>query len=310
MTTSQPSNTPSPSEEHTKPATIMVGYDPPPQGGGTTSVSSNSSDTSRPLFARISYMVYAGMGAVIATVLVIGFLWMCGQSDQSNPPPNTPYPQPVQPIGVENAWRVVQLTRWGGSIPYGIAFSLDGRLLAVASGTGIFLYDAADLSEVRFIATDAAIFGVAFAPDGRLLASGSNDNTVRLWDVQTGALLHTLEGHTAVVIGVAFAPDGRLLASSAWDDTVRLWEVATGQPVRRTQGNTSEVLSVTFAPDGRLLASSSPDGAIRLWDAPTGALLRTLEGHTDWVWSVAFAPDERLLASGSRDGTIRLWGVP
>ena len=256
-------------------------------------------------------MVYAGMGAVIATVLVIGFLWMCGQSDQSNPPPNTPYPQPVQPIGVENAWRVVQLTRWGGSIPYGIAFSPDGRLLAVASGTGIFLYDAADLSEVRFIATDAAIFRVAFAPDGRLLASGFNDNTVRLWDVQTGALLRTLEGHTREVRSVAFAPDGRLLASASWDTTVRLWDVQTGALLRTLEGHTREVWSVAFAPDGRLLASASGDTTVRLWDAPTGALLRTLEGHTDWVWSVAFAPDGRLLASsGSEDGTVRLWVAP
>jgi WD40 repeat protein len=84
---------------------------------------------------------------------------------------------------VENARNVTQLTRWGRGTPYEVAFAPDGKLLAVASGIGIYLYDAADLSEVRFIATDTALFSVAFAPDGRLLASGSDDGTIRLWGV-------------------------------------------------------------------------------------------------------------------------------
>jgi WD40 repeat protein len=68
----------------------------------------------------------------------------------------------------------------------------------------------------------------ADTPDGRRLASCSWDSTVRLWDADTGAALHTLEGHSGSVSAVTFSPDGRRLASCSRDKTVRLWDADTG----------------------------------------------------------------------------------
>ena len=151
------------------------------------------------------------------------------------------------------------------------------------------------------------VWSVAFSPNGQTLASGSYDQTIRLWNVNTGHLLHTLTGHTNEVMSVAFSPDGQTLASASWDATIRLWNPHNGRLKRILTGHTDGVASVVFSPDGQTLASGSADQTVRLWNTTTWKLKNKLIGHTHVVDSVAFSPAGDILASGSRDATIRLW---
>jgi WD40 repeat protein len=77
-----------------------------------------------------------------------------------------------------------------------------------------------DKAELR--GHDASVYSVAFSPDGKTLASGSEGQTVKLWDARTGQEMATLKGHTDYVSSVAFSPDGKTLASGSWDNTVKL----------------------------------------------------------------------------------------
>jgi WD40 repeat protein len=166
------------------------------------------------------------------------------------------------------------------------------------------------LESTVLLGHNGAVQDVDYSPNGEILASGSDDNTLILWDTRTRERIGLpFYGHTAGVTGVEFSPDGGTLASSSRDASVIVWDVATGEPLRTLTGHTNWVLGLAYSPDGSTLASSSGDGTAILWDAQTGAVRHTLAGHTDSVFSVAFSPDGQTLVSAGGDGLVILWRV-
>ena len=223
--------------------------------------------------------------------------------------PDIPFHQSLLPITAGNVTDIALLARLGEGVLVQAVWSPDGSILAMASSTGVYLYDASSKKEIRFIQAPDYVTFVAFSPDGTLLAGALGDSSVQLWKVSDGSLLRGMEGHSAVVTSVAFSPDGTMLASAAWDATIRLWRVSDGVLSNTLKGHSSGVLSVVFSPDGKLLASGGYDKTVRLWQVADGTLQRILAGHSDAVMDIAFSPDGSFLASGSFDKTIRLWRV-
>jgi len=158
---------------------------------------------------------------------------------------------------------------------------------------------------------------VAFSPDskwlvaaGELVPAGS-DETIPIWDTNTGKERCTLKGHVNGIFSVTFSSDGQMLATAgSQQGEVILWDFANGRKLRTLEPKTDRIWAISFAPDFKTLVSGGEDGMIRLWDVGSGRELRRLQTHSKEVMSVAFREDGKLLASGSRDGEVKLWEFP
>jgi WD40 repeat protein/serine/threonine protein kinase len=215
--------------------------------------------------------------------------------------------------------RSIPLTRRVNSI----AFSPDGRLLAIGLDNGIALYDPATGKPVYpFKRTPAAVPALAFHPARPLLVSaGASDPAVKVWPVAAGTFHFEIRHDSNPNGTVAVSPDGRRVASPGRDQaaghhTVKVWnvdwEAKTYKEFRTLKGHVGYVWKVAFSPNGRYLASGSWDSTVKVWDleAPASAEPVTLRGHAGFIQSLAFSPDGRRLASGSGyagHGEVKVW---
>ncbi len=174
---------------------------------------------------------------------------------------------------------------------------------------------------LRLFGHEEPVCSVAVTPNGKYVVSGSNDKTVRVWELATGQEVRRFTGHEDWVCSVAVTPDGQYVVSGSDDNTVRLWELATGKEVRRFTGHAGPVYSVAVTPNGQYVVSGSggrwvdkdrvhwisSDSTVRLWELATGKEVRRFTGHEWPVYSVAVTPNGKYVVSGSNDKTVRLW---
>ncbi|KIL65683.1 hypothetical protein M378DRAFT_10566 [Amanita muscaria Koide BX008] len=182
---------------------------------------------------------------------------------------------------------------------------LHGSLTIIAK----WLEDKEGFELCTAIAKDGLHFVQNFG-NGKWAVSGSNDGSIRVWDVEIGVLVgNPLTGHIGGVYSVAFSPDGKQIVSGS-EDGIFIWGAMTGLLVREIRGHDGAVRSVAFSPDGERIVSGSKDCTICIWDTKTGQMVdMPLEGHFGTVCSVAFSPNGQKIASGSSDMTICIWDV-
>jgi len=121
---------------------------------------------------------------------------------------------------------------------------------------------------------DDRINSVAFSRDGKWVVSGSDDNTVRVWETNTGTEISRMT-HDGPVTSVAISPDSKWVVSGSKDGTARVWEVAAGTEVSRLTTHHGSVNSVAFSPDSKLVVSGSDDFTARVWTHKTDYLIAT-----------------------------------
>jgi len=205
--------------------------------------------------------------------------------------------------------------------PNSLAFSADGRLLAVAGIDGfevagntnrLAFWDLASKSQTNLLPRAVPLAAcVAFARKHPVVAVGYMDGALRVWNYQTEQLVAEFTDQHSRMWTATFSSDDSWVAAGGLDGAVVFYDVRRQRSYRSPADSSSWVLGLAFSPDGRTLASAEDDGTIRLWNMAIHRCALELRGHAGTVSKVAFSPDGKLLASiGGADGTLRLWPAP
>ncbi|VUC24073.1 unnamed protein product [Clonostachys rosea] len=160
---------------------------------------------------------------------------------------------------------------------------------------------------------------VAFSADGQFIASGSSDDTVRIWSVESGECQQTFDKHGNGVYAVKYLDDGTLIAASAdkvvcvnssEEHVYHYTREHVYHYTREHRGPRVSAVSFSISCDGKLVALGLDDGNIDVLPVDNSGNRQTLQGHTGWVTALDFSPTGRLLASGADDKTVRFWSWP
>lgn len=197
----------------------------------------------------------------------------------------------------------------------GILVAGTDSILSMDTGDRIHLWDARTLKKTVSLGEGTSgVTSLAFSPDEQFLLSGhgggyrGSDNSLRIWNVESGELFAVLEGHTNSIECVAFSPNGSTIASGSWDNTIQLWDNTANRSELLWSTQTRCYQDVDFSPNGQwIVASSETQVSFQVFDSVSGKLRLEFDGHSDGVTSVCYSPDGDQIASGSLDKTVRIW---
>ncbi|AGO11385.1 AaceriACR137Wp [[Ashbya] aceris (nom. inval.)] len=145
--------------------------------------------------------------------------------------------------------------------------------------------------------------------DNAWFATGSNDSTIRVWDLATGRLKVTLQGHIMTVRDICISARHPYMFSASQDKLVKCWDLERNTVVRDFHGTLSGVHSVDLHPSLDLIVSAGRDSVVRVWDIRSRSCVLTLAGHRGPINKVRCLPVDPQIVSCSTDATVKLWDI-
>ena len=147
------------------------------------------------------------------------------------------------------------------------------------------------------------VISAVYSPDGKHLLSASWDSTLRIWNVETGDVMRTIQRDTWRNNNASFSPDGKLIMCSS-DSVITLYDAKTGEETNNFV-NDWWVISAKFTPDGKRIIATSNDNKIRIMDVNTGEIEKTITGKCDYYSYASVSPDgKKIVCTPSKYGDL------
>ncbi|MBE9143597.1 hypothetical protein [Planktothrix mougeotii] len=152
------------------------------------------------------------------------------------------------------------------------------------------------------------ILALEVTPDSQWLISGSEDHTIKVWDIATGQEIYTLTGHTGSVLTLVLTSDGKQVISGSADHTIKVWSLETGQEIYTLRGHQGIIPTLALSSDGKILYSGSEDKTVKLWSLETQQEIAGFECQQS-IRSLAVTPDNNKLIACLEDGFLQIWDL-
>ncbi|VXD22178.1 WD40 repeat domain-containing protein [Planktothrix paucivesiculata] len=152
------------------------------------------------------------------------------------------------------------------------------------------------------------ILALEVTPDSQWLISGSEDHTIKVWDIATGQEIYTLTGHTGSVLTLVLTSDGKQVISGSADHTIKVWSLETGQEIYTLRGHQGIIPTLALSSDGKILYSGSEDKTVKLWSLETQQEIAGFECQQS-ILSLAVTPDNNKLIACLQYGFLQIWDL-
>lgn len=224
---------------------------------------------------------------------------------------NTKIPAAKETISSSSSTKkIIEIARLGIGNSNEVAWSPDGKTIALATSAGLYIFDGSTYKQQNFINTDGWTSCIAFSPDGDFILSGTAEGNLVNWSLKKAGDRQEFPIPTGKTItSVAYAPSGRYIAAGTGDGIIFVFDIITGQKIG-TMDQQYAVTGLSFSIDNRYLSSGDTDtdhGKLNIWDLSSQKLYASQNDHSNDVTDVVYSKDGKWIVTGCMDWRLRLW---